>query len=174
MCLTRQFISIYIREPKTKSGNHFRRQKERYFKIYREIFTNGLIRGIKNSGLFIPICDALAAIRHTRLILSGMCGKTMHAVRKNCSRPKNIEIKSKKCKIKHTSQTILLTPNKNFRKLRPRSSHLSPILFFYTFFIFGYFGQLEYSHAAKKCTQCGSNKYAKPHPMNRTGKQDTI
>ena len=42
----------------------------------------------------LPICDALAAIRHTSLILSGMCDKTMHAVWTNFSQLKNIEVKS--------------------------------------------------------------------------------
>ena len=58
----------------------------------------------------LPICDALAAVRHTRLISSGTCGKTMHAVRKKCSRPKNIEINPEKRQIKRTS----LNPNKIF------------------------------------------------------------
>ena len=61
------------------------------------IFSLGLIRGIENIALFTyNLCDALAAVRHTRLISFGTCGKTLHAVRKNCSRPKNIEIRSKK------------------------------------------------------------------------------
>ena len=38
----------------------------------------------------------------------------------------------------------------------------------------GYFGQLEYSRAEKKCTLCGPDVYAEPLPMHCTGKQDTI
>ena len=75
--------------------------------------------------------------------------------------------------------SILLTPNKIFRKLRPRSLHQSLIsfIFFYIyFFIFGYFGQLEYSRAAKKCTHAKkcTDEYAEPPPMHCTGKQDAI
>ena len=55
----------------------------------------------------LPVSDTLAAVRHTRLISFDTCGETMYAARTNCSRPKNIEIKSEKCKIK------------NVRKLRP-------------------------------------------------------
>ena len=47
----------------------------------------------------LPVCDTLAAVRHTRLISSGTCSKTMYTARKNCSWPKNIKIKSEKCKI---------------------------------------------------------------------------
>ena len=53
----------------------------------------------------LPVCDALAAVLQTHLILSGTCGKTMYAVQKNCSRPKNIEIKLEKRKFKCTSQS---------------------------------------------------------------------
>ena len=76
--------------------------------------------------------------------------------------------------------SILLTPNKYFRKLRPRSLHQSLISFiFYTytfFFIFGYFDQLEYSRAAKKCTHAKkrTDEYAEPPSMHCTGKQDAI
>ena len=41
---------------------------------------------------YLPIYDALAAVRHTRLISPGTCTKTMHAVRKNYSRPKKRKI----------------------------------------------------------------------------------
>ena len=72
--------------------------------------------------------------------------------------------------------SILLTPNKFFRKLRPRSLHQSLIsfIFYIYFFIFGYFGQLEYSRAAKKCTHAKkcTDEYAEPPPS--TGKQDAI
>ena len=96
------YFNLHLRTTK-KSGNHFRCQKEIYFKIYLE-FSLGLIRGIENSGLCLPVCDALAAVRHTPLILSGTCSKTTCAALKNCSRPKNIEIKLEKRKIKCTSQ----------------------------------------------------------------------
>ena len=52
----------------------------------------------------LHVCDALAAVQHTRLISSGTCGKIMYAAQKNISRPKNIEIKSEKRKIKRKSQ----------------------------------------------------------------------
>ena len=52
----------------------------------------------------LPVCDTLAAVPHTRLISSGMCSKTMYVARTNGSWPKNIKIKSEKCKIKRTSQ----------------------------------------------------------------------
>ena len=75
--------------------------------------------------------------------------------------------------------SMLLTPNKNFRKLRPRLAYISHsfhLFFIYIFFIFGYFGQLEYSRAAKKCTHAKKNidEYAEPPPMHCTGKQDAI
>ena len=48
----------------------------------------------------LPVCDTLAAVRHSRLISSGTCCKTMYAVRTNCIWPRNTKIKSEKCKIR--------------------------------------------------------------------------
>ena len=63
----------------------------------------------------LPVYDALVAVRPTRLISPGTCGKTLYAAQKNCSRPKNIEIKSEKSKIKSTSQYFqFITLNRLF------------------------------------------------------------
>ena len=49
--LTRQFISIYIREPQ-KSRGIISDARKKYISRSAQIFSLGLIRGIENSGLF--------------------------------------------------------------------------------------------------------------------------
>ena len=165
---------VYIREPQ-KVGESFRMSERNIFQDLPRYFHLDWSEESKIVAC-LPVCDALVAVWHTRLISSGTCGKTMYAARKNCSRPKNIEIKSENVKSSHKPVlSILLTPIKISENwyLKAYINHSFHFLFLY-FFIFGYFGQLEYSRAAKKCTQCGPDEYAEPPPMHCTGKQDTI
>ena len=54
LLLTRQFISIYIREPQ-KSRGIISYVRKKYISRSTQIFSPGLIRGIEKSGLFTCI-----------------------------------------------------------------------------------------------------------------------
>ena len=81
--------------------------------------------------------------------------------------------------IKLTADTIHCCPGTiQFRILSQMLTSITHFIYFlyYIIFIFRYFGQLEYSRAAKKCTHAKkcTDEYAELPPRHCTGKQDAI
>ena len=89
----------------------------------------------------------------------------MFAARTNCSRPKNIEIKSEKWK-----SNVQASTSKFQKIVTLHQSYINHSFnLFFILFIFGYF-----SHWTGIFPCCRPDEYAEPPSMHCTGKQDTI